>query len=88
MNVKLLSEQHLECLSLKGAYESTLVKMPHCWKSHAMAQLLLSAPYSRFKTKVDTLCAHRVHLKCACFTITIKQFCKPLDLNTCMRING
>ena len=37
MSVKLLSKHHLEFLSLKvdctGSYESTLVKMPHCWKS-------------------------------------------------------
>ena len=43
MIVKLLTEQHLEFLSLKGGCpglsESTLVKMPHCWKSHVMAQL-------------------------------------------------
>ena len=44
MIVKLLTEHHLEFLSLKGgctgSYESTLVKMPHCWKSHATAQLI------------------------------------------------
>ena len=38
MTVKLLTEHHLEFLSLKGgctgSSESTLVKMPHCWKSH------------------------------------------------------
>ena len=43
MSVKLLSEHHLEFLSVKGGYtgysESTLVKMPHCWKSHVTAQL-------------------------------------------------
>ena len=43
MIVKLLTEHHLECLSLKvgcrGSSESTHVKMPHCWKSHALAQL-------------------------------------------------
>ena len=43
MSVKLLTEQHLEFLSLKGgctgSYESTLVKMPHCWKTHIVAQL-------------------------------------------------
>ena len=43
MIVKLLTEQHLEILSLKvdctGSSESTLVKMPKCWKSHVMAQL-------------------------------------------------
>ena len=41
MIVKLLTEHHLEFLSLKGGCtgspESTLVKMPHCWKSHALA---------------------------------------------------
>ena len=44
MIVKLLTDDHLKCLSLKGgcrgSYESTHVKMPHCWKSHATAQLL------------------------------------------------
>ena len=42
MTVKLLTEHHLEFLSLDGdcigACESTLVKMPHCWKSHVTAQ--------------------------------------------------
>ena len=44
MIVKLLTEHHLEFLSLKGgcrgSSESTHVKMPHCWKSHALAQIL------------------------------------------------
>ena len=38
LTVKLLTEHHLEFLSLKGgctgSSESTHVKMPHCWKSH------------------------------------------------------
>ena len=42
MTVKLLTEQHLEFLNLKGgclgSSESTLVKMPRCWKSHLMVQ--------------------------------------------------
>ena len=39
MNVKLLTEHHFEFLSLKGgSSESTLVKFPHCWKSHVTAQ--------------------------------------------------
>ena len=42
MIVKLLTEHHLEFLSLKGgcrgSSESTLVKMSNCWKSHATAQ--------------------------------------------------
>ena len=41
MIVKLLTAHHLEFLSLKGgcrgSSESTLVKMPHCWKSYALA---------------------------------------------------
>ena len=44
MIVKLLTEHHLEFLSLKGdcrgSSESTHVKMTHCWKSHALAQIL------------------------------------------------
>ena len=42
MTVKLLAEQHLEFVSLKGgcrgSSESTLVKMPHFWKSYVTAQ--------------------------------------------------
>ena len=45
MTVNLLTEHHLEFLSLKGGYtgssESTLVKVPHCWKSRVTAQLLI-----------------------------------------------
>ena len=45
MSVKLLAEHHLEFLSLKGgctgSSECTLVKMPHCWKSHATAHIVL-----------------------------------------------
>ena len=41
MNVQLLTEHHLECLSLKGgctgSSESTLVKTPHCLKSRVVA---------------------------------------------------
>ena len=51
MSIKLLTDYHLECLSLTGGCtgpsESTLVKMPHCWKSHVMAQMSL------FFLKVD-----------------------------------
>ena len=45
MSVKLLTEHHLAFLSLKGgctgSSESTLVKLPHCWKSHDTAQICL-----------------------------------------------
>ena len=44
LTVKLLTDHHLEVLGLKGgctdSSESTLVKIPHCWKSHVVAQLL------------------------------------------------
>ena len=45
MIVKLLTEHLLEFLSLKGSCTgssvSTFVKMPHYWKSHVMAHLLI-----------------------------------------------
>ena len=46
MNVKLLTEHHLEFLSLKGgctgSSKSIHVKMPHCWKSHVTAHVNFS----------------------------------------------
>ena len=45
MTVKLLTEHHLEFLRLNGGCtglsESTLVKMPHCLKSHVTAQMVM-----------------------------------------------
>ena len=45
MSIRLLTDHHLEFLSLKGNYaclsESTLVKMQHCWKSHVAAQMYM-----------------------------------------------
>ena len=50
MSVKLLTKHHLEFLSLNGgcigSSESTLGKMPHCWKSHAVAQLFIIIIFS------------------------------------------
>ena len=44
MSVKLLTEHHLEFLSLKGgctgSSESTPVKMSYCWKSHVTTHVL------------------------------------------------
>ena len=46
MNVQLLTEHHLMFLSLTGdctgSSEFTLVKIPHCWKSHVAAYLYIS----------------------------------------------
>ena len=59
MIVKLLTEHHLEFLSLiggcGGSSESTLVKMSNCWKSHATAQLLESHK-GYHNTEVVMLC--------------------------------
>ena len=45
MIVKLQTEHYLEFLSLKGgctgSSESTLVKLSHCWKSHASVHILI-----------------------------------------------
>ena len=52
MSIKLLTEHHLEFLSLKrgctGSSESTLIKMPHCWKSHVRAQMIQLLNWDNF----------------------------------------
>ena len=65
INIKLLTEHHLEFLSLKGgctgSSESTLAKMPHCWKSHDAAQLYFSTLiHTSFKANLS-------HFKSYCF---------------------
>ena len=56
MNKKLLTEHHLEFLSLKGgctgSSESTLVKMPHYWKSHVAAHLVVIEENDGWTNKV------------------------------------
>ena len=58
MAVKLLTEHNLGCLSLKGcckgSSESTLVKMPHCWKSHVTAHFTVV-----YNNNVDTIFIRR-----------------------------
>ena len=50
MSVKLLTEHHFEFLSLKGSCtgppESTLVKMPHCWKSRHGSNVQINATFN------------------------------------------
>ena len=42
MSLKLLTEHHLEIVSIKGgSSESTLDKIPHCWKSRVTAQIFV-----------------------------------------------
>ena len=54
MIAKLLTEHHLEFLSLKGgckgSSESTHVKLPHCWKSHALAFYFISMCFYSYET--------------------------------------
>ena len=59
MSVNLLTKRHLEFLSEKGGCtgspESTLVKMPHCWKSHVTAQFSneMTKPTKWVKTQIS-----------------------------------
>ena len=57
MSAKILTEHHLEFLPLQGgctgSSESTLVKIPHCWKSHVMYQITLNSD-SQTEPLVDT----------------------------------
>ena len=63
LNIKLLTEHHLELVSLKGSctgsFESTVVKMPHCWKSRDPAQLKLQSSRRLQLTFVFINIAHK-----------------------------
>ena len=60
MTVKLLTLHHLEFLCLKGgctgSSESTLVKMPHCWKSHDMALNIATYLYCCMTCQIFHIC--------------------------------
>ena len=63
MSVKLMTEHHLEFLSLTGgcrdSSESTLVKMSDCWKSHAEAQLVVEIQIHITKTFNNELTTYK-----------------------------
>ena len=68
MTVQLLNEHHLEFLSLTGGFtgssENTLVKMPHCWKSHIAAQIIKQISYFDFgipHTCATAICTESIH---------------------------
>ena len=50
--MKLLTEHHLEFVSLKGgcrgSSESTLVKMPHCWKTHVALHIIVHRSWKNY----------------------------------------
>ena len=60
MTLRLLTEYHVEFLSLKGgctgSSESTLVKMPHCWKSHVVAHMLLAVNENSLHVMHEIIC--------------------------------
>ena len=60
MTVELLTEHNLDFLSLKGdctgSSESTLVKVSHCWKSHAVAQIEAVHSPSKIYLKLFLYC--------------------------------
>ena len=70
MSVKLLTDHNLEFLSLKGGFtgssESTLVKMPHCWKSHVAAHFI-------FQQRAAFLSHHKD-------SPLVAHMCKQLDM--------
>ena len=64
MIVKLLTEHHLEFLSLKGGFigssKSTLVKMSNCWKSQAVAQIsyeMITCVWASMQKNSDIACS-------------------------------
>ena len=78
MTIKLLMEHHLEFLSLKGGCTSlsvyTLVKMPHCWKSHVAAQTYSKAwCIDGYSTK---FVAYSIEYRYLVFCALILAYCK------------
>ena len=65
---KIPTKQHLKFLSLKwgstGTSESTLFKMPRCWKSQVAAQIASKRSYtvysSKHKIRVQTSCSSSI----------------------------
>ena len=83
MIIKLLTEHHLEFLSLtwgcRGSSEPTHVKMPHCWKSHALAQL--SLPPKLYNVDLYHLL---LHVSC----VEFKSFCRMYSHWKCYKISN
>ena len=93
MSVLLLIEHNFEFLSLKGgctgSSESTLVKMPHCWKSRVAAQIckMWSKSNMRFKSdehldqlklSLDNSCLPFAHT-CGSKVMMIFTYCLRMD---------
>ena len=69
MTVKLLTEHRFKILSLKGectgSSESTFVKVPHCWKSHVVAQYNVEIDYCKKREKKWKFTPHLVEVALA-----------------------
>ena len=86
MTLKLLTKHHLECLSLKGGCtgfsETTLVRMPHCWKSRITAQLFVLRAVLITKRPIFTkrsfliMCVTRLLISIIFFSIVAIQIDK------------
>ena len=67
MSVKLLTEHHLEFLSLKegctGSSESTLAKMSHCWKSRRGSHVAITDHDSCKRTLMNSVTFHLKAIK-------------------------
>ena len=78
MSVKLLTEHHLRFPSLKGgctgSSESTLVKMPHCWKSRVTAHVSMVHK-----------CVHNGQLKHTCSDLNHSTEHKSVELQILYR---
>ena len=85
LNVKLLIEHHLECISLKGgctgSYESTLVKMPHCWKSHATAQIFSFVGADRFSKDIAMMTGKEVSVFLRILWVIVLPTCMVVRLS-------
>ena len=71
MSVKLLTEHYLEFLSLKGgctgSSESTLVKMPHCYKSRVAAQIKVIVTFISWFSHLALYLEDLQVYECHCF---------------------
>ena len=84
MTVKLLTELHLEFLSLKGGCtdlsEYAHVETPHCWKSHV---LLIS-----FSTDKDECISGENACTDGCINTVGSFFCRCSDPSNAVDIDG
>ena len=76
MSVKLLTEHHLDFISLKGgctgSSEYTLVKMPHCWKSHVTAHIQID--YHFIHSSWSQTCSNGTSYSCNRTNMIINPF--------------